>query len=99
MLLVDRFRHQFQTTPRSIFLEKRLDGNHDEVVLRLTENAAQRLGGPDNFVGCTIHLDCLADRVPIVKKLVANIVSNECNICMPLNLGARYTASEFHLNI
>ncbi len=53
---------------RAVRLEVALDRDHHEVVLRLAEDAAQRLGDAHNFVGIAFDLDRLSDRIHPFEK-------------------------------
>ncbi len=99
VLLVDGFGDQADSVVRAVGLEVALDGNHHEVVLRVAEHAAQRLGDADHFVRIAFNLDGLADRVAVREEARANIVADEGHRRVAADLFVGDAAAGIHLNI
>ena len=75
--LVDGLGDQADAVAAAVGLEVALDRDHDEVVLRVAEDAAQRLGHADHFVRAAFDRDGLADGVAALEEARADIVADE----------------------
>ena len=70
MVLIDGRGRVVHAAARAVDLEVRLDGNDDEVVLRLAEDAALGLGDADHLKRPALDLDGLADRIDVREEAV-----------------------------
>ena len=77
MLLAAGLGDHADAVAAAVGLEVAFDRDHDEVVLRVAEDAAQRFGRADHFVGAAFDLDELADGVAAFEEARAHIVAEE----------------------
>ena len=99
VLLVERLGHHGNAAAAAVGLEVAFDRNHDEVVLRVAENAAQRLGHPHHFVRVALDGDDLPQRVLALEEFRTHIVAQEYHRPVPPHLLAGDGASGIHLHV
>src|SRR4051794_34700329 len=99
MALVDGFRQQLHAALRPEHLEKRVDWNHDEIVLRLPEDTAQLFCDANDFERNAVNLDRLPDRVSVREELVLYIRADEGDRGVAGNLILRYSRSRINLYV
>ena len=99
MRLVHGFGHQPDAVATPIGLEVAINGDHDEIVLRVSEDAAQGLGGAYHFIRPALHLDGLADRVLIAEEPRADIAADEDHRGVMLHFLVSDGAAGVHLHI
>ena len=99
MRLSTRFGDDADAVAAAVRLEVALDGDHHEVVLRVAEDAAQRLRHADHFVGNALHLDGLADRVAPFEEALAQVVADEDHRRVTAHFFVGDGAADVHLDI
>src|ERR1039457_5169656 len=84
---------------RAPYLEIGIDGNDQEIVLRLAEYRALRFGHADDFKLHAFRRNGLSDRSGPHKKLVLEIVPDERYVHVAIVLRLREKPSLFRLDV
>src|ERR1017187_5588416 len=98
-LLRARLDEHADAVVAAVRLEVALDRNHHEIVLRISEDAAQRFGRAHYFIRDAFDLDELADRVAPFEKARAQIVAQEYDRGMAGDLLIGDSAPDIHLHV
>src|SRR5260370_36668011 len=89
MIVIQRGGGETHPVARTPDLEVRLDGNHQEIVLRLAEYRALHFRDAHYFKLHAFHRQGLSDRTGPPKKLFLKVVPDECDVhvAIVLDLG------------
>ncbi len=86
LLLLARLGNDADSVSATVRFEVALDRDHHEIVQRVAEHAAQRLGSAHHFVGIAFDLDDFADRIAPLEEAIAHIVAQKDNGSVTANL-------------
>src|SRR6266852_7678165 len=99
MLLVHGFGDDLNPVTRTVRLEVACDRDHDEVVLGIAENAAERFGHADHLVGPALNLNGFADGLDSFEEAASDVAADERHRGVAARLLRGDTVSTVHLYI